>query len=92
MQVDLVMSSVEGPLHELVPAGATLVDLKSPRVLKAIPGLRRYLRTERPQVRTTAMCQAEFRVNDLPRCHHIGVYTNGIEYVGVSEEFIRTDA
>lgn len=47
-RVDLVVLDKEGPLAELVPPGVRIVNLGAARMSKAIPGLIRYLRTEKP--------------------------------------------
>ena len=56
--VDLVVGDAAGPYRDLVPAGCRLIDLKSPRVLAALPRLVRYLRTQRPTVLLSAMDHA----------------------------------
>jgi len=46
--VDLVPANAQGEFREQVPAGVRLVDLKSPRVIRSLRPLARYLRSERP--------------------------------------------
>lgn len=52
---DLLVAQREGPYLAQLPAGVELVDLKSSRVLKSLPGLVRYLRRERPRLMISAM-------------------------------------
>lgn len=47
-RVDLVLVEAKGDLLPLVPAGVRVVDLKSHRIVAALPPLARYLRDERP--------------------------------------------
>lgn len=56
--VDLVLANAAGPLRRQVPAGATLVDLGTPRVSRCLPALARYLRRARPAVLLSAMDHA----------------------------------
>jgi glycosyltransferase involved in cell wall biosynthesis len=56
--VDLVVGTATGPYRDLVPPGATLIDLGAGRVLAALPGLVRYLRRRRPEVLLAAMDHA----------------------------------
>ena len=56
--VSLVLSSAEGPLLSLVPPCVSVIDLRSPRVLRSLPGLVRYLRRERPDALLSAMTHA----------------------------------
>ena len=53
--VDVVTAQASGPYLNQVPRGARLVDLASSRVLTALPGLVRYLRTARPKTLIAAM-------------------------------------
>lgn len=46
--VDLVVARAVGPLAEDVSRDVRVVDLEAPRVARALPGLARYLRRERP--------------------------------------------
>jgi len=46
--VDIVLASAQGPLLEVAPPQARIVDLKSRHVIASLPGLVRYLRAERP--------------------------------------------
>ena len=48
--VDLVLAAATGPLLDQVAPGVRMVDLASPRVLRSIGPLARYLRRERPRV------------------------------------------
>jgi glycosyltransferase involved in cell wall biosynthesis len=51
--VTLVLHRLRGPLHDQVPAGLRVVDLKGDRTLNDIPRLARFLRRERPDVLLT---------------------------------------
>ena len=59
-RVDLVLAQATGPLASEVPAGVEVVNLAAPRVLRAIPGLARYLRSARPRVLMSRMFHANF--------------------------------
>ncbi len=48
--VDLVLAQVKGPYLDQVSSRIRIVDLNSPRVLKALPGLRAYLQKEQPDI------------------------------------------
>lgn len=50
LRSDLVLASSSGPYLDDVTPLVRVVDLHAPRVLRALPGLVRYLRAERPQV------------------------------------------
>ncbi len=56
--VDLVLAKAEGPNLERSHESIRMVDLNSPRVIRSIPALVRYLRTERPDAMLTAMSHA----------------------------------
>ena len=56
--VDLVLASATGPLLDHVAPGVRLVDLRSPRVLRSIGPLARYLRRERPRALVASMSHA----------------------------------
>ena len=56
--VDLVLAKATGPYLSLVPDCVRVVDLKASRTLSAIPGLVRYLRTERPAALLSALDHA----------------------------------
>jgi glycosyltransferase involved in cell wall biosynthesis len=47
-EVDFVVATTEGPYRNELKAGIRLVDLQAGRVIAAVPGLVRYLRTRRP--------------------------------------------
>lgn len=47
-RVDIVLVKTTGDYMHLIPPGARLVDLGEERTLSAIPRLRRYLKTEKP--------------------------------------------
>ncbi len=47
--VDLVLARAHGPFLEQVRSSLRVIDLKAARVITSLPGLVRYLRTERPQ-------------------------------------------
>ena len=53
--VELVVASATGPYRDDLPAGVRLIDLGSPRVIRALPGLARYLRRRRPDRLYAAM-------------------------------------
>lgn len=48
-KVDLVLAKFEGPHVDRIPSGVRVIDLNSPRMLRAIPRLARYLARARPQ-------------------------------------------
>jgi glycosyltransferase involved in cell wall biosynthesis len=50
LPVDLVLAHAHGPYLDEVSAAVRVVDLRSPRVLRSLPKLARYLRLERPDV------------------------------------------
>lgn len=56
--VDLVVGDAAGPYRDLIPPGCRLIDLRSRRVLSALPGLVRYLRRSRPAALLSAMDHA----------------------------------
>lgn len=58
LPVDLVLAAATGPLLEQVAPGVRLVDLASPRVLRSIGPLVRYLRQERPRALVSSMSHA----------------------------------
>lgn len=53
--IDLVLASAEGPFLKELPKEVRIIDLKAGQVAKALPGLVRYLRSERPKVLFSAM-------------------------------------
>lgn len=53
--VYLVLAAAEGPYLETVSREVRVIDLKSNRVVKSLPGLVRFLRRERPDVMLSAM-------------------------------------
>jgi glycosyltransferase involved in cell wall biosynthesis len=58
VDADLVLQKAEGPLVGQVPPGARVVDLGVARMHRALPGLVRYLRTERPHALLSALDHA----------------------------------
>lgn len=56
--VDLVLASATGPYLSEVSSKVGVVDLKSTRVLKSVPGLAAYLRSKRPDTLLAAMSNA----------------------------------
>jgi len=48
-RVDLVAANATGPLRDEISPLVRVVDLAAPRLVAALPGLVRYLRTERPE-------------------------------------------
>lgn len=58
LTIDLVLAKAEGPYLSKVPSGVRVVDLKTKRVLHALPGLIRYLHRERPKSLLSAMNHA----------------------------------
>jgi glycosyltransferase involved in cell wall biosynthesis len=58
LPVDLVLAAATGPLLDQVAPGVRLVDLASPRVLRSIGPLARYLRRERPRALVSSMSHA----------------------------------
>lgn len=55
LDVDMVVGKGEGPLLAQVPAGVRIVDLGVARMHRALPGLVRYLRSERPEALLSAL-------------------------------------
>lgn len=58
IEIDLVLSSRSGQYLERVPPKARVVDLSSPRPLRALPRLVQYLRAERPRVLFSTLTNA----------------------------------
>lgn len=58
LAVDLVLAAATGPLRDHVAPGVRVVDLASPRVLRSIGPLARYLRRERPRALVSSMSHA----------------------------------
>jgi len=58
LAVDLVLAAATGPLRDHVAPGVQVVDLASPRVLRSIGPLARYLRRERPRALVSSMSHA----------------------------------
>ena len=56
--VDLVLSSAQGPYLQNVSHAVRVVDLRSTRVMTSLPGLVRYLRSERRQAMLSALNHA----------------------------------
>lgn len=56
--VDLVLAKAEGPYLDEVADQVRVVDLKSSRVVRSLPGLARYIRRERPDAMLSAMGHA----------------------------------
>lgn len=56
--IDLVLAQARGPYLNQVPAGVPIVDLKSTRVLKSLPGLITYLQREHPDIIISALSHA----------------------------------
>lgn len=48
-RVDLVLGRLTGPYRERIPPGINVIDLNSPRMLRAIPRFARYLKRVNPQ-------------------------------------------
>lgn len=59
LSVDLVLVNAAGPYLADIPHSVRVIDLKSRRLLSALPGLVRYLRRERP----TALLSTLFHAN-----------------------------
>lgn len=57
-EVDVVFSSFEGPLTEIIPDGVQTVDLRAAGVLRSLPGLTGYLRRRRPDALFATMTHA----------------------------------
>jgi glycosyltransferase involved in cell wall biosynthesis len=55
LRVDLVLAAAEGAFLEQLSTSVRLVDLHSPRVLRSLVPLARYLRRERPKVLVSSM-------------------------------------
>lgn len=47
--VDLVLANLEGALRDIIPSKVRVVNLQSPRMMRAIPKLVRYLKEARPR-------------------------------------------
>lgn len=58
-KVDLLVINGKGEMRDDVPDGVRLIDFEAPRALKAIPGIMRYIRKEKP----TAIISAQDNVN-----------------------------
>jgi glycosyltransferase involved in cell wall biosynthesis len=58
LDVDLVLSTAEGPYLSEVSRSVRLVDLKARRVLASLPKLVRYLRAERPRALLSTLTYA----------------------------------
>jgi glycosyltransferase involved in cell wall biosynthesis len=58
LPVDLVVAAAEGELLGQLPPGVRLIDLHTPRVLRSLGPLTRYLRHERPMVLVSSMSHA----------------------------------
>lgn len=58
LSIDLVLASAEGPYLTDVSTAVRVVDLKAPRMLRALPQLVRYLRAERPAAMLSALDHA----------------------------------
>lgn len=58
IEVDMVLGTAEGPLLPQVPPQVRIVDLKVTRMHRALPGLVRYLRKERPHALLSALDQS----------------------------------
>jgi len=56
--VDLVLAKAEGPYLKDVSKEVRVVDLKASRVIKSLPSLVRYLRSEKPDAMLSAMGHA----------------------------------
>lgn len=65
--VDLVLASATGPYLSEVSSKVGVVDLKSTRVLKSVPGLAAYLRSKRPDTLLAAMSNANMAAS-LAHC------------------------
>lgn len=57
-RVDLVVAKAEGQYVDQIPREVRLIDLQASRVLTSLPGLVRYLRTERPKALISAIDHA----------------------------------
>jgi glycosyltransferase involved in cell wall biosynthesis len=57
-RVDLVLAQATGSYLEQVPSGVNIVDLRTRRVLTAVPRLSRYLRMQRPAALLAALDHA----------------------------------
>ena len=55
VKVDLVLNIVKGPYLEQLSSEVRIIDLKTPRLLKGLPRLARYLKKERPQALFSAL-------------------------------------
>jgi glycosyltransferase involved in cell wall biosynthesis len=58
LPVDLVLAAAIGPLSNQIAPGVRLVDLASPRVMRSVGPLARYLRRERPRAMISSMSHA----------------------------------
>ena len=55
VRVDLLLADARGPYLSQLPKGMNVIDLASRGVLRAVPGLARYLRKARPQLLITTL-------------------------------------
>jgi len=55
VKVDMVLAKAEGPYLAEIPKAVRIVDLESKRALTSLPGLVRYLRSEKPATILSAM-------------------------------------
>ncbi|MEX2375495.1 MAG: glycosyltransferase [Dehalococcoidia bacterium] len=69
--VDLVLAKATGPYLEEVGAGVRIVDLGATSVARAIPGLARYLRMERPDALLSGLSHANVAALVARRIAHV---------------------
>ena len=55
VKVDLVLNILEGPYLGDIPSEVRIIDLKTPKLLKGLPRLARYLKQEQPQALVSAL-------------------------------------
>ncbi|WP_170427965.1 glycosyltransferase [Ruegeria arenilitoris] len=58
IDVDLVVGNASGPFRSEVPKNVNLIDLKAPRLIRALPGLVRYLKLRSPRRLYSALEEA----------------------------------
>ncbi|HEX9659684.1 MAG TPA: glycosyltransferase, partial [Rhodothermales bacterium] len=71
-RVDLVLAEAKGPRLKHVSPKVRVVDLKARRVIRSLPGLVRYLRSERPTALVSALAHANLVAlwaNEIARTH-----------------------
>jgi glycosyltransferase involved in cell wall biosynthesis len=87
--VDLVLASATGPLLGQVAPGVRLVDLASPRVLRSVVPLARYLRRERPRALVSSMSHANLVALWAARLSRVGTPVTVTEHNTMSQSALE---